>query len=36
MEYLFNRYETIKKNTKEFNINNTFGITKFVSVMKNL
>jgi hypothetical protein len=36
MEYLLNRSKTITENTKDCNITNTIGLTKFGSVMKKL
>jgi hypothetical protein len=36
MEYLLNQYETIKKNTTECTLTNTFFLTEFGSVMNKL
>jgi hypothetical protein len=36
MEYLLNRSENVTHNTKDCTITNTFGLTKFGSVMNNL
>jgi hypothetical protein len=35
-KYLMNRFETIKKNTTDYNITNTIGLTEFGSIMKKL
>jgi hypothetical protein len=36
MKYLLNRYEIVTKNTPDFTLTNTFGLTEFGSVMKKL
>jgi hypothetical protein len=36
MEYLLNGYENVTKNTIEYTLTNTFGLTEFGSVMNNL
>jgi hypothetical protein len=36
MEYLLNRSETVTKNTTDYNLTNTIGLTEFGSVMNKL
>ena len=35
-KYLMNWYETITKHTTDYTLTNTFGLTKFESIMKKL